>query len=385
MNTSFKLLFTLLVVLVSLSVTAQVDSLTKSKNDKNPKQMDQVKMLVSKITKDDVYKTLIEFIKATRPSRFVGTSGHKNSHAFLLDYIGKIKGSRDLLWVDEFVPDIEYAIKMYNRDFENQIIGKYPPQSTEYRKADRLTKSAIATLKNFKGQIGKNIIYEKKGIKNPNHIIILGAHLDTVVVNPNTSSIDNEVSMPGADNNASGTSVLLGLIKIISQLNTDKTIRIVFFDFENLGFLGSRNFVEKYYDELINSKNQLAGFINVLMLGHDTVDEDQQKQTGNMKIYTRKQNAKDMGLANVMNLGGIKVIGGINFTIDPNNFQDGSNISFWEKELPAIAMTGNWEDDPNFKMHTPNDLIETLNITTLQRAFQHITLAVICWAFDIKK
>ena len=385
MNTSFKLWTITLMVLCSLTVAAQVDKLAISKYERNPKQLEKVKILVSKITKDDIYKTLIEFIKATRPGRFVGTSGHKNTFTFLLDYIGKIKGTTDLLWVDEFNPDLEYAIKMYNRDFENQIIGKYTPSSTEYRKADRLTKSAISTLKNFKGLKGKNVIYEKKGSKNPNDIIILGAHLDTIVVNSNTSSIEKDVPMPGADNNASGVSVLLNLIKIISKLDMEKTIRIVFFDFENLGFLGSRNFVEKYYDELVNNKNRLVGFINVLMLGHDTLDEDQEKQMGNMKIYTRKQNAKDADLAKLMNLSGIKAVSGINFKVEPNDFQDGSNISFWEKDLPSVVMTQNWENDPNFKMHTPNDLIETLNMATLHRAFQHISLAVVAWGFDIKK
>ena len=385
MNISFKLCLTIWVVLFSLANMAQADNFVNSKYEATPKRIDQVKILVSKITKDDIYKTLIEFIKATRPSRFVGTNGHKNTSTFLLEYIRKIKGANDLLWVDEFEPDFAHAIKMYNQDFENQIIGRYPPASTEYRKADRLTKSTIATLKNYKGLKGKNIIYEKKGTKNPNHIIILGAHLDTIVVNPNTSSIDNNVSMPGADNNASGISVLLNLIKIIAKLDIEKTIRIVFFDFETLGFLGSRNFVEKYYDELVNTKNQTAGFINVLMLGHDTSDEDQKKRTGNMKIYTRSQNPKDLILANSMKLEGSKGVAGINFSIEQNDFPDGSNSSFWEKEIPAIAMTGDWENDPNPKIHTPNDLIETLNMTTLHRAYQHISLAVITWAFDIKK
>lgn len=67
------------------------------------------------------------------------------------------------------------------------------------------------------GKTVKNVIAEKNGHFQPNEIIVVGAHYDTV---SNT---------PGANDNASGVACLIELAKSLSQANFQKTIRFVAF------------------------------------------------------------------------------------------------------------------------------------------------------------
>lgn len=78
-----------------------------------------------------------------------------------------------------------------------------------------------------------NIVAEKKGNLEPDKIIVIGAHFDTVWLSP------------GADDNASGIAVLLELAHIMAKYDTDNTIRFVAFTneeqpFANTELMGSR-------------------------------------------------------------------------------------------------------------------------------------------------
>jgi len=64
---------------------------------------------------------------------------------------------------------------------------------------------------------------------------------------------------PGADDNASGVSVALGLIDPLSRISAGTEIETVvaFFDGEEIGFQGSRYFVRKYADSLKPSETTI--------------------------------------------------------------------------------------------------------------------------------
>ncbi len=83
-----------------------------------------------------------------------------------------------------------------------------------------------------------NIVVEKKGVKYPEEIIVVGAHYDTVY------------GVKGGVDNAGGVALLMELAKSMSSLDLKRTVRFVFFTGEELGLRGSFNYVEKHEDEV---------------------------------------------------------------------------------------------------------------------------------------
>ncbi len=74
---------------------------------------------------------------------------------------------------------------------------------------------------------GINIIAEQPGSNSKAGTILIAAHYDTVA------------NSPGADDNASGIAVVLEVARLFSSISTPHPLKIVFFDQEELGLLGS--------------------------------------------------------------------------------------------------------------------------------------------------
>lgn len=91
----------------------------------------------------------------------------------------------------------------------------------------------IWPLKNNKKH-SKNIIAFKKGLNNKQ--IIIGAHYDSTNSN-------------GADDNASGVSVILELAQRLNKITLPYNIKFVAFDAEEVGLFGSRYFVKNMSEE----------------------------------------------------------------------------------------------------------------------------------------
>jgi len=365
-----------------------LQALVLQKYEKIPKNSSSVKNIVEHFSKKDLIGQLKDFLKISRPSRMIGSVGNIAARKYIIDFVKKIDLNDNFLQVDDFVPDVQSAIQMYTNDFNREIKGKYLPQNPEYQKWDSFTRNMITVLKKHAGYSGKNIVFEKKGNISPKEVLIIGANYDTIVFDNKKMEIKEKVEMPGADNNGTGVVILLKLIELLVELDIPKTIRIVFFDFEELGFLGSRAFVNKYYKEFKTNDIKMVGFINLLMLGNDSKRFDNDKKYNNMKIYIRSENdtgyLMDLKIANYFQQIGKKIEPIIDFEIMANGFESSSQISFWEKGIPAIVYTQNWEKDFNVqRYHTENDLAETINTSTFYRAFKHITGAIIAWAFDI--
>jgi len=218
-------------------------------------------------------------------------------------------------------------------------------------------------------------------------IIILGAHYDTIINDKKSLIVKSEGEMPGADDNGSSVATLLMLAKLLTQMDLKKTVRIVFFDMEETGFLGSRAYVSKYKEELVNN-SKLFGYINLEMLGYDSSRNDAKKRTGNMKAYIRKKGEEgheaDLKMANFLTEKGIKYAGRVRFDIEDNSFNSSDHINFWDQKIPALTFTQNWEEDFNKeRYHTSNDFPETLNFSTLYNSFRFITSGVLAWNFSL--
>ncbi len=83
------------------------------------------------------------------------------------------------------------------------------------------------------GDIYYNVVGTKLGTVYPDQEFILGAHYDSV-------------SNPGADDNASGTALVLECARVISQYPSDYTIRFIGFTREEQGLYGSHAYVDDH-------------------------------------------------------------------------------------------------------------------------------------------
>ena len=103
----------------------------------------------------------------------------------------------------------------------------------------------------WEGKSYNNIVAEKKGIGSPEKIFILGAHYDTA---PNS---------PGADDNASALAVLLEVARNIQRIHLGSTIRLIAFNLEEYGYIGSTYYAERARGE----GEKIIGMISLEMVG----------------------------------------------------------------------------------------------------------------------
>ncbi|MBU0641556.1 MAG: M28 family peptidase [Planctomycetes bacterium] len=106
-----------------------------------------------------------------------------------------------------------------------------------------------------------NVVGTKLGTLYPDQEYVIGAHYDSV-------------SNPGADDNASGTALVLEAARIISQYDSDYTIRFVAFSMEEVGLVGSEAYVNAHYGDDI-----------IAMISADMVAYD--PSTNRARVYGR--------------------------------------------------------------------------------------------------
>lgn len=342
-----------------------------------------------KIKQDEIVDTLRSFVAASRPNRFIAQKGHKAAQEYLENRIKQkdpFLGTKSTLQWQEFSPDFDLAKKMYNDDFNQQIKGKIPPTDPRYKKWDNFTKATIKILDNLKGVKGKNLVWEKKGILSPDEVIVVGAHYDTIAHDPETKMPSTQGQMPGADDNGSGVSIALGLIEFLASYDLPKTLQVVFFDFQELGFLGSRAFVMDNKERW--SKQKFAGLINLEMLGHDSKKGGPIKTEGDMRVYIRKESEsganKDKILAQTLIDYSKKMGVPVRFEIVANSMNSADQLYFWQEGLSALMFSQNWEEDFNQnRYHTSNDFIETLNLKTFASTWRAIIGAITSFLYDL--
>ncbi len=92
-----------------------------------------------------------------------------------------------------------------------------------------------------------SVILTIQGNKNPEEIIILGGHGDSI---NHTDSTGPEKIAPGADDNASGIAVLTEILRVIVEENyrPEKTIKLISYAAEEVGLRGSNEIAERMKD-----------------------------------------------------------------------------------------------------------------------------------------
>ena len=123
----------------------------------------------------------------------------------------------------------------------------------------------------------RNILAKIEG-KNPNEIVVIGAHYDHLGYDP---TLEGDQIYNGADDNASGVAAVLQVARafLATGEQPERTVIFAFWDGEEKGLLGSRYFTMTY-PEL----KKIKGYLNYDMIGRNN-NEEQPK--GRLFLYRR--------------------------------------------------------------------------------------------------
>ncbi len=346
-----------------------------------PGSYSTLKSELQKVSSKNIVEWVNSLVKVSSPSRMVGLPGHEKAEDFIRSTVLKLdqKNSGKLI-IQSIPPDIELVKSFYQKDFDQKISGKLSPNHPDFKKWSNFTQYMKNFAESKKSHPVKNIIWEKSGI-NSNKVLVVTAHYDTISHDKDSLLVKENSAMPGANYNASGVAVALGLIKILSDIDLNYSVQICFLDWQGIGFHGS----ELYAKELKKSGKQILGVVNLEMLGQDTSFFDKTKKNGNMSLYLRNQDDEVRFATKLSSLGG-KMTQKVSFEIKPNGFESSDNFRFWEEGLMAVTFSQNWEEDFNPKFYqTAEDTPETLNHETLWHSYQYIGGAVVGTLLDLTK
>ena len=206
---------------------------------------------------------------------------------------------------------------------------------------------------------GKNIIAQFN-IEAENRLLI-GAHWDTRALSDEDLNEDNRLlPILGANDGASGTSVLMELAKIFSLNNPPIGIDLVFFDAEDVGISGKpRTYAmgSEYFSKNLPIKKPDNAII-VDMVG----DKYLQIPIERFSYQTNPKLVKEIwGLADELNLSAFE------YRIGFEIYDD--HVPLWENaQIPAIDIID--FDYPNLfsnHWHTQNDIPENCSPQSLQQ------------------
>lgn len=102
----------------------------------------------------------------------------------------------------------------------------------------------------------------------PSNTIVIGAHMDSInIKTPSNQSVDRMVA-PGADDNASGTIVLMTVLKALSGIFADKPVtnevQFHWYGAEEIGLLGSKS----VFANMRNQSFDVRAMLNLDMVGY---------------------------------------------------------------------------------------------------------------------
>lgn len=84
----------------------------------------------------------------------------------------------------------------------------------------------------------RNVVATLPGSVTPEEIIVVGGHFDS-------TSQDAGSLAPGAEDNASGTSLVMEIARVSADREFERTVQFVLFDAEEIGLRGSQHFVDE--------------------------------------------------------------------------------------------------------------------------------------------
>jgi len=221
--------------------------------------------------------------------------------------------------------------------------------------------------------VQNNVVGIITGTEIGGGIILIGAHYDSISMDPN----DETSYAPGANDNASGVAALIELARILSTRQHRATIMLVAFAAEEVGRQGSRAFVQYLQEQDIS----INAMFNLDIIG--SLDGPNGEISDNqIRVFSEgpnesasRQLARAIQFASMSYTPQMSVI--VEDLIDREG-RYGDHMSFNEAGWPSVRFTEPLEESA--RHHTPDDNIDDIDATYLTRATQIILAAVTCLA-----
>jgi len=155
---------------------------------------------------------------------------------------GTLEGHHAADLVDQAQYAAVHSDQLYTHDGDNRFLA---PEHDLARNniAARLAGYGLDSTSepfDYWGYSGYNVIGELPGTTRPNEVYIIGAHYD---------SFSFDGLAPGADDNATGVAAVLEIARLVSQWDSQATIRFIAFDLEEWGLIGSGAYVAAHYTD----------------------------------------------------------------------------------------------------------------------------------------
>lgn len=212
------------------------------------------------------------------------------------------------------------------------------------------------------GRTYRNIYSEIKGTGEPDEILVVGAHYDTVV------------GTPGADDNASGIAGMLELSRLTAENPVRHTVYYAAFTLEEPPYFRSKHMGSFVFAESLYKRNRnVKGMISLEMIGYFSDKKSSQyyplpvfrwfyPTTGNYIAFVGNLHSKsftnrfvkifrEVSTVPCESLSTISLVPGVDFS---------DHLSFWRFDYPAFMITDTaFYRNPDY--HSPGDTAEKLN------------------------
>jgi len=195
-----------------------------------------------------------------------------------------------------------------------------------------------------------NVIGELSGETNPDEIVIISAHLD---------SLPTGALAPGADDNASGSVAVLIASDILTQYDWGCTLRFAFWTGEEQGLLGSQEYAKRAF----NHDEQIVAVLNLDMIGWNSPGS-----RPDMDLHANSNITPTLELAqlfaDVVDLYELALVP----QIIPNGTTRSDHGSFWRHGYTAILAIEDFSTNPdspndfNPNYHLSSDRLEQLDL-----------------------
>ncbi|HYE56574.1 MAG TPA: M28 family peptidase [Chitinophagaceae bacterium] len=219
-----------------------------------------------------------------------------------------------------------------------------------------------------------NIIGSLPGRSKSREVIIFCAHYDhvgTVSTNPHQlpgrSGAKGDTIFNGANDNASGVSGLIALMRYYAKMDTqERTLLFIAFSAEELGLQGSKAF-QKYVDDPLTIK----AVINLEMIGRG-------RSSARVRPFITGDHLSDLRkiLNKELSQADRKKYGNNYFLRDASGeeqlFARSDNFPFAELGIPAHTFIAGTPLDPLY--HSVNDEVESLNFNMMAEILHAIVI-----------
>ncbi len=192
---------------------------------------------------------------------------------------------------------------------------------------------------NVFGETTSNIIITKTGSVYPNTFLIIDGHYDTV-------------NGPGANDNGSGTVLILELARLLKDVDTEYSIKFIHFSGEEDGLIGSEYYVnntvipQNLDIKLVLNIDQVGG---VAGMNNNTITCERDESSPNSNNAASAQATQEM--ANCFGLYS-------NLQTTISNAYGSDYVPF---ENNGEVITGLYETNESPYTHSPNDIIENMD------------------------